>query len=141
MPASSSQPFLQRFIGSRAKRMSTRLDQAALVKNGLPVGAVAVLGKTIEAPRQELSRLIRIPERTLARRSVLRPDESERVLRLGLLVQRAIDVFGTEARAKDWLRHPQFGLGGLVPLEVADTEPGAREVEELLGRIEHGVVA
>jgi uncharacterized protein (DUF2384 family) len=33
----------------------------------------------------------------------------------------------------------QKGLGGKTPLEYADTEPGAREVEDLLGRLEHGV--
>jgi len=38
-----------------------------------------------------------------------------------------------------WLTSRQFGLGGAVPLEYAETEVGAREVEDLLGRIEHGV--
>ena len=37
-----------------------------------------------------------------------------------------------------WLRSPALGLGGAVPLEFK-TEVGAREVENLLGRIEHGV--
>ena len=31
------------------------------------------------------------------------------------------------------------GLGGAIPLEYAETEVGAREVENLLGRIEYGV--
>jgi len=31
------------------------------------------------------------------------------------------------------------GLGGETPLEYAETEVGAREVEDLLGRIEYGV--
>jgi uncharacterized protein (DUF2384 family) len=37
------------------------------------------------------------------------------------------------------LRSPQIGLGGAVPLAYAETELGAREVEDLLGRIEYGV--
>jgi putative toxin-antitoxin system antitoxin component (TIGR02293 family) len=38
-----------------------------------------------------------------------------------------------------WLKSPQKALGGKTPLEYSDTEPGAREVEDLLGRLEHGV--
>ena len=38
-----------------------------------------------------------------------------------------------------WLASPQVGLGGAIPLEFAETEVGAREVENLLGRIEYGV--
>jgi Protein of unknown function (DUF2384) len=41
-------------------------------------------------------------------------------------------------RAREWLKSPQFALGGEIPLEYADTEPGAQIVEDLLGRIEHG---
>jgi uncharacterized protein (DUF2384 family) len=37
------------------------------------------------------------------------------------------------------LTHKQPGLGGAVPLDFAKTEIGAREVENLLGRIEYGV--
>ena len=42
-------------------------------------------------------------------------------------------------RARQWLSFPQYGLGGVVPLDYARTEVGAREVETLLGRIEYGV--
>ena len=52
---------------------------------------------------------------------------------------RALDVMETENNARQWLTSPQYGLGGAVPLEYAETEVGAREVEDLLGRIEHGV--
>ena len=52
---------------------------------------------------------------------------------------RAVEVLESEENARRWLTSPQFGLGGAVPLEYAETEVGAREVEDLLGRIEHGV--
>jgi uncharacterized protein (DUF2384 family) len=37
------------------------------------------------------------------------------------------------------LTHPQPGLGNVAPIEFAKTELGAREVENLLGRIEYSV--
>jgi putative toxin-antitoxin system antitoxin component (TIGR02293 family) len=52
---------------------------------------------------------------------------------------KAVKVFGGIEEARQWLNSPQFGLGGAVPLDYAETEIGAREVENLLGRIEYGV--
>jgi len=48
-------------------------------------------------------------------------------------------VFGDAEKARAWLKHPQVGLGGAVPLDYASTETGAREVEDLLGRIKYSV--
>ena len=110
-----------------------------LIKQGLPSAAFDLLCEALEVPRERLSRLVNIPARTLARRKVFKPEESERIYRLGRLYQRAVDVLGSEADARAWLCAPQKALGGVVPLDYADSEPGAREVEDLLGQLEHGV--
>ena len=44
-----------------------------------------------------------------------------------------------EAAALHWLKRPQIGLGGRVPLTMLTTDPGRDQVEKLLLRIEHGV--
>src|SRR5206468_8275267 len=49
----------------------------------------------------------------------------------------ATKLFGGVEKARAWLKHPQYGLGGVVPLDYATTETGAREVENLLGRVEY----
>ena len=54
---------------------------------------------------------------------------------------KAVVVMESLENARKWLFSPQVGLGGAVPLEYAETEVGAREVENLLGRIEYGVYA
>ena len=66
--------------------------------------------------------------------------ESASLAQLEVLVrtQRTKEVFEDLERAREWLKSPQFALGGEIPLEYADTEPGAQIVEDLLGRIEHG---
>ncbi len=69
----------------------------------------------------------------------LSPDESDKVVRFSRLLRHATAVFGDAERARAWLKHPQVGLGGAVPLDYASTETGAREVENLLGRIEYSV--
>ncbi len=50
-----------------------------------------------------------------------------------------MEVFESDEAAREWFRSPQPALGGSTPLAFADVEPGAREVERLLGRIEQGV--
>ena len=69
------------------------------------------------------------------------PVAGDRLYRMARLFALAREVTGGEASARLWLRSPQFGLQGQTPLELMLTEAGAREVEELLGRIEHGVLA
>ena len=49
------------------------------------------------------------------------------------------DLFGNIDKARAWLKHPQRGLGGAIPLDYAETEIGAKEVEKLLGRMKYGV--
>jgi len=52
---------------------------------------------------------------------------------------RAEEVLGTAEKAARWLKKPNRALGGAVPLAQLDTDIGARQVEEILGRIEHGL--
>ncbi len=114
-----------------------------LLKQGLPVSTFSRLSTILGVPEKSLATTVNIPQRTLTRRKKegrLKTDESERVLRLASLYERAIEVYGNEDLARQWFHLPVKGLGGKTPLEFADTEPGAREVEDMLGRIEDGVV-
>jgi putative toxin-antitoxin system antitoxin component (TIGR02293 family) len=86
--------------------------------------------------------MLGISKATLHRRKAagrLDPAESDRVVRYARLMGRAIEVLESVESARQWLNAPQVGLGGAIPLEYAETEVGAREVEDLLGRIEFGV--
>jgi putative toxin-antitoxin system antitoxin component (TIGR02293 family) len=90
-----------------------------------------------------LATLIGIPERTLARRRSagrLAPEESERLLRVSNIFEKAVELFEGDADAAVlWLTTPKKALNGQQPLQYSRTEPGAREVENLIGRVEHGV--
>jgi putative toxin-antitoxin system antitoxin component (TIGR02293 family) len=92
---------------------------------------------------QTLADIIGIPERTLARRKAsgrLAPEESERLLRLSSIFEKAVELFeGDVSGAVNWLTTPKRALEGQTPLQYARTEVGAREVENLIGRLEHGV--
>jgi putative toxin-antitoxin system antitoxin component (TIGR02293 family) len=87
--------------------------------------------------------LVAIPRRTLTRRKRegrFLPDESDRLLRAARLFGEALELFeGDREAATEWLTSGQLALGGATPLELASSDVGAREVERLIHRLEHGV--
>ncbi len=121
-------------------------DNAALVarvEEGFLYRALERLRSNVGLSREALADLVQIKPRTLDRRKEggrLRPEESDRLLRAARVFGGTIALFEGDAdAARAWLSSPQRALGGAVPLEMARTEVGAREVESLVGRLEHGV--
>ncbi len=112
------------------------------IRDGLSLRELLDLQEALDVPLAALAARIGISKATLHRRKqegVLTAAESDRVLRFARLIGQAAAVFGGQDAARQWLNAPQRGLAGAVPLDYAETEAGAREVERLLGRIEHGV--
>ena len=50
-----------------------------------------------------------------------------------------VEMLGNPDKAVEWLRTPNRALGGELPLDRLDTDLGARDVEDVLGRIAYGV--
>ena len=121
------------------------LRMAEMVAEGLPTQALREISASLDIQMSRVGPLVNIAPKTLQRRlqagGRLKPAESERVVRLMRLVARAHAVLGDEAKARAWLERPLRELGGKTALELSATEPGAREVEQVLGRLEHGVFA
>lgn len=119
------------------------LHLAALVGKGVPANILDEIATVFGLSPQKLAPVVQIAPRTLMRRragnALLKPDETERTLRLGRLLSQATQVFADTDAVGRWFRTPLAALGQKTPLEICSTEPGAREVEQLLGRIEHGV--
>lgn len=121
------------------------LEMAALILVGLPAAVLRHVGAFLGLRPAKVGLIVNINEKTLERRlkahARLKPDESERVARLMRIISLSASVLDSEEHARAWLNRPLRELGGLSPLQVAATEPGAREVERVLGRIEHGIFA
>src|SRR5688572_21131659 len=97
----------------------------AAVQAGLPVAELDLLQASMDVPMDKLALKLGISKATLHRRKAqgrLAPAESDRVVRFARLMGKAIAVFGNEDDARGWLRSQQFGLGGAVPLDYAETE-------------------
>ncbi len=126
-------------IGIRSTDITSLI---AHIKKGLPVKSLITLSKNLGVPENQMAVAVNISQRTLTNRKKqgrFKADESERVFRLATLYERAREVLGTNESVKRWFHSPVKGLGGKTPFEFADTEPGAREVMDVLGRIEDGI--
>ncbi len=112
------------------------------IQKGLRFTELETLQNSIDLPFEQLAAKLSISRSTLQRRKAagrLSPDESDKVIRFSRLLEHAARVFGDIEKGRAWLKYPQYGLGGAVPLDYARTEIGAREVDDLLGRIDYGV--
>jgi putative toxin-antitoxin system antitoxin component (TIGR02293 family) len=111
-------------------------------RKGLSYAALEAVATRYDIPTAILVRVLHIPARTLARRKKerqLRPDESDRLLRLARIAALAEETLGTREKATTWLRGSIRALGGASPLDLLDSDLGAQEVENILGRISYGV--
>ena len=131
--------------GSVSPNTTIKFDPATVIQSleaGLPIYELDELRSGLDLPMEQLTLILGISKATLHRRKAagrLDTSESDRVVRFARLLGKAVAVLEREEHARQWLGSPQFGLGGAIPLEYARTEVGAREVENLLGRIEFGV--
>jgi putative toxin-antitoxin system antitoxin component (TIGR02293 family) len=122
------------------KEVISDLAFARRVEKGLPASVIARLKRYSHLSDAELSEVI--PRRTLtslrgARK--LTTEQSDRIARTATIAALAQQVFGDPEAAREWLLSPNPALGGEIPLRLLRTGSGAKIVEDVLIRIEHGV--
>jgi len=114
----------------------------AVVREGIPAQAVRRLAEKTDTTLSALQAVTRIDRSTYARRArsraKLKTDESDRIVRVARIAALAIEAMGREDGLA-WLHEPNRALGERLPISLLETEVGARQVEQIIGRIEHGV--
>lgn len=122
----------------------TDLELVEALLEGFPSASADSLVQGGGITLEELYRLV-IPRRTLALRKQkgqpLSPEESDRLARVARVLGLADETFGNPEKAHRWLRKPNRGLAGQVPLDLLATEAGARVVEQAMERLAHGIFA
>ncbi len=153
MPDSRSLPMtttdIARFLGSpppAGRTAAGQLEIADAVDDGLSPEALDRVKEALELTDAELARILGVSPKTVHRiRSTpgrrIASTASDRLYRTARLYLLAAEVLEDADAARDWLRSPQLGLDGRVPLDLLSTDAGSREIEALLVRIEHGVLS
>ena len=122
----------------------TSSELRARIKRGLLYRSLESVRERLRLSVPEAASVLQMPPRTLARRKQSRrlaADESDRLYRIVRVAAHAFAVFGTEDKAATWLNRANRALNGESPIRLLDSDVGARQVEDVLGRIESGIVS
>lgn len=126
------------------RSLSTDRDLRDAIRQGFPHRAVAELMQSSGLTLKELAAALDLSPRSLQRRrrtGRLARFESDRLYRLARIVALARQNLGQDDIATRWLKRSNRALGGVAPIQALDTEVGAREVENVLGRIAYGGIS
>lgn len=124
--------------------VNTGEEMNAAIREGFRHTVVEALMGNSGLTLKEISASLDLSPRSLQRRKHegrLARYESDRLYRLARMLALADYFIGSRAKALDWMKRPNIVLGGAAPLDLIDTELGARQVENILGRIGYGGVS
>jgi putative toxin-antitoxin system antitoxin component (TIGR02293 family) len=133
-------------LGTVSKKGShqpaNNLEWALALRAGLNYTAVTSLARHTGFAPQRIFAAVNLSPRTMERRrkqKKLSADESQKIARFARVVALGDAVFEDPQVTSRWLERENPALGGLAPLDLLDTEEGAREVESVLRRLEYGI--
>ena len=121
-------------------------DFVVIVERGLPARSINKLKTALGLSDQDVSETLGVSAKTISRlraepKKRLNITVGDRLYRAARIFAQAVSVFEDENAARQWLRTSQIGLGNRIPLDLIRTDAGCHQIEELLGRIEHGVLS
>lgn len=124
------------------KDLRSDLELADAIRSGLPHRALDHVLDTGRLSASEIYELVGSRRTLLRKKRTSKPlssGESDRLARIVRVVVRAEEALGDRDKAHRWLRKDNRALEGRRPLDLLASDVGARAVEQVLGRIEHGV--
>ena len=136
---------LRELGGERAlgRALASDRDMREAIREGFPHAVLEELMQASGLTLKELAHALDLSTRSLQRRrrGRLARFESDRLYRMARVLALARESLGDLALANRWLKRANHALGGLAPIAAIDTELGARQVENLLGRIAYGGIS
>lgn len=121
------------------------IDQAlAAIRRGLPANAFDGVAKSLSLTVDELASKLGVSPRTVRdqrkKAARLSPENSEKLVRIARIQRVARKIFTSDEAVSQWLSASAPALNGSKPIDMLDTDMGAREVEALLQGIAYGNV-
>ncbi|WP_310486777.1 antitoxin Xre/MbcA/ParS toxin-binding domain-containing protein [Chamaesiphon sp. VAR_69_metabat_338] len=130
-------------LGIPSSTNSSAIDRAEIVRQGLSIASFKRVANYYQLSDAQMSKVVGTSVRTIVRLQKedkpLNSTWSDRLYRLARVAAQAQEIFESADTATSWLKRPNRGLNGRVPVDLLDTDAGTEQVVELLDRIEYGV--
>ena len=145
--ATPSLPNIYKILGfeeipERIKSYPEEWQIVNLIRQGFSIISIAKVAEYCDISEAEIAALLATSERTISRRKKdnkpLNISEADRLYRLARIFARALEIFESIDKAREWLKESNRALAGATPLELLDTDMGTQKVDDLLNRIEYG---
>jgi len=118
------------------------LEILAQIRNGLPAAMFEQVASALGLSTGTLAAKLGVARRTVTRKqgngAPLSSETSEKLLRVARVRNLGRMLFATDQAVSEWLSKPDSALGNMAPLDLLDTDLGAREVENLLRAVAYG---
>lgn len=119
-------------------------EAVAAIRAGLPASSFTSLAKVLGLEHKVLARKLNIPVRSLTtwrtQAARLSPENTEKLVRTARIYRLARKIYTSDVAVAEWLLAPESALNGTQPVDLLDTDTGAREVESVLYGIAYGNV-
>ena len=112
------------------------------IRRGVPAGQIDSMVEYLDVSKNDVFQVLAMPGSTghalIKNKRRLDRGSSERVVRVAEIARAAERTFGNHEAAARWLKSENRALGGVTPLSMLDTSPGAVEVRRILSAIDFG---
>ncbi len=125
----------------KSESINKRTDLILIARNGIQTKYISHIQEFTSLTDKELSSILPISQRQLVRYSkthILNKEITTHLIQLIEMFQKGFRLFGQD-KFKLWIRTPNKILGHVPPLEIMDTSLGIEMIEDIIGRIQHGV--
>lgn len=124
-------------------KVESPFDFIRIATKGVNIHAVSNFSAYFNISKAATAEMLNISEPTLYRwtktNKTLERNFSIKLFEISNLFLYGIEVFGNKKNFFKWMSLPNTALGGLEPKELIEVPGGVSKVNDVLGRIEHGV--
>lgn len=125
------------------RQFKNEIELVDVVAEGIPKATIKHLADLYALDVREIIRLLPVTARNLHRYAEddrLSEVVTGRLFMLADLFAHGADALGTDY-FRAWLYRPNVGLQQKKPIDILHNEVGINTVDDILGRIEHGIFA
>ena len=131
-------------VATKPASIAQRIEWVETIASGLSFGQVQALLAEVNVSERDLLNYNILAPRTWShskKKGVFSAEQSDRIARFLRVWRQAAQTFGSADKSRAWIERDTRALLGKKPIDLLSTETGARVVEELLQRIDHGLAA